>query len=528
MSKINSNILHIVILVKFTRWGMKKEKIIIGTLMLTVATTSVRFVGMFFRIYLANTIGSEGIGLYQLILSFFFLMVTLATSGIRVAISKLVSEEVALGNYTNAKNVLRQSIGISIITGFAAGAVLYFFADYIGSHILNDDRTVLALLYLAPSLPVMAVSNCYKGYFYALGKVTQPSIIMMTEQFVRIFLIIYLMGTFLPKGLGYACAAIAIGMTAEEIFALFLVWFFYIFDKKPGSNKPRKKSDNMIFKILRISVPLSGTSYINSILRTVENTLIPARLLLYGLSSETAISLYGMIKGMVLPLLFFPSSILTSLSSLLIPAVAGDNALANEKSVSRTLSQVIHFTAISGIWVVAVFVSFPDEIAMAVYNDHQVGIMIKLISYVCPFMYLNMVISSMLNALGEQVSSFVVNIVESVLKISIIYLFVPVYGFNAYLFALFITTILNTILYLFRLLQVSSIVFDISNWIFKPLAAGAIAGVLSRYSYSLFVLTSHHIIALISSIIILSLLYLMGLIVFKSIRLNNKGTGVLT
>ncbi|HPX00539.1 MAG TPA: hypothetical protein PKY98_07295, partial [Sedimentibacter sp.] len=106
--------------------------------------------------------------------------------------------------------------------------------------------------------------------------------------------------------------------------------------------------------------------------------------------------------------------------------------------------------------------------------------------------------------------------------------FVPVYGFNAYLFALFITTILNTILYLFRLLQVSSIVFDISNWIFKPLAAGAIAGVLSRYSYSLFVLTSHHIIALISSIIILSLLYLMGLIVFKSIRLNNKGTGVLT
>ncbi|HCS10064.1 MAG TPA: hypothetical protein DIV40_01285, partial [Clostridiales bacterium] len=307
---------------------MKKEKIIIGTLILTIATTSVRFVGMFFRIYLANIIGSEGMGLYQLILSFFFLMVTLATSGIRVAISKLISEQIALGNYSNAKKVLRQSIGISIFTGFAAGAVLYYFADYIGSHILNDSRTVLALLYLAPSLPIMAISNCYKGYFYALGKVTQPSVIQMTEQFVRVFLIIYLMDTFLPKGLEYGCAAVAIGMTAEEIFALFVIWFFYIFDKKPYSNKTQKKADNMIFKILHISVPISATSYINSILRTVENTLIPARLLLYGLSSETAISLYGMIKGMVLPLLFFPSSILTSLSSLLIPAVAGDNALA--------------------------------------------------------------------------------------------------------------------------------------------------------------------------------------------------------
>jgi Cu+-exporting ATPase len=267
-----------------------------------------------------------------------------------------------------------------------------------------------------------------------------------------------------------------------------------------------------------------AASNMNSILRTIENTLIPARLLLYGLSSQTAISLYGMIKGMVLPLLFFPSSILTSLSSLLIPAVAGDNALADEKSVSKTLSQVIHFTAISGIWVVAVFVSFPDEIAMAVYNNRQVGYMIKLISYVCPFMYLNMVISSALNALGQQMSSFVVNTVESVLKISIIYLFVPVYGFNAYLFALFITTILNTILYLFRLLQVSSIVFDISNWIIKPVTAAIIAGVLSKYSYLIFKQSSNHILALVSSIGILSLVYLMGLILSKSI--DDKGTGV--
>lgn len=501
---------------------MRKEKIIIGTLILTVATTTVRFVGMFFRIYLANTLGAEGIGLYQLILSFYFLMVTLATSGIRVAITRLISEEIALGNYQNAKKVLHQSIVVSIFLGFAAGFILYYFANYIGTNILNDERTVLALLYLAPSLPFMAISNCYKGYFYALGKVTQPSLIQMTEQFIRIFLIIYLMDTFLPKGLQYGCAAIAIGMTAEEVFALFIVWFLYIFDIKQYSRKNTKKADNMIFKILGISLPLSATSYLNSILRTVENTMIPARLLLYGLSSETSISLYGMIKGMVLPLLFFPSSILTSLSSLLIPAVAGDNALSNEKRVSKTLSQVLHFTSISGIWVVAVFVSFPNEIAMAVYKDAQVGLMIKLISYVCPFMYLNMVISSMLNALGQQISSFVVNIIESILKISIIYFFVPLYGFNAYLFALFITTVLNTILYLMWLLQVSCIVFDISNWIFKPIAAAGIAGLISKNVFSLFIQnSSHHIISLFSSIAILSLLYLISLILFKSINLDS-------
>ena len=159
---------------------------------------------------------------------------------------------------------------------------------------------------------------------------------------------------------------------------------------------------------------------------------------------------------------------------------------------------------------------------MAVYNNRQVGTMIKLISYICPFMYLNMVISSALNALGEQISSFMVNTIESVLKISIIYVFVPIYGFDAYLFALFITTILNTVLYLFRLLQVSSILFDISNWIIKPVTAAIIAGILSRYSFLLFQKTSNPILALTSSIIILSLLYLMGLIFSKSINFKGR------
>ncbi len=496
-----------------------RKNIIMGTLILTVATTSVRFVGMFFRIYLAKTMGAEGMGLYQLVLSFYFLMVTLATSGIRVAISKLISEEIALRNYANAKKVLYQAVGLSLFTGLTAGFILYFFADYIGTNILNEKRTVLALMYLAPSLPILAVSNCFKGYFYALGKVTQPSIIQITEQFVRIFLIFFIMDYYLSRGLEYGCAAIALGMTAEEIFALFLVWFLYIFDKKPWKNT-NKKAGNMIFNILSVSLPISGTSYLNSILRTVENTMIPAGLLIYGLSSERAISLYGMVKGMVLPLLFFPSSILTSLSAILIPSVAGDNAVSNEKSVSKTLSQVLHFTAISGILVVAVFIAFPSEIAMAVYGDTEVSAMIKIISYVCPFMYMNMVISSMLNALGEQFSSFIVNIVESILKISIIYFFVPIYGFNAYLFALFLTTILNTIMYLVRLLQVSCIVFDISNWIFKPITAAAIAVVLSKYSFLLFSHNSN-ILALFSSVTILGLLYLMGLIAFKSIRLDS-------
>lgn len=498
---------------------MKKENLIIGTLILTVATTLTRIVGFVFRIYLANVLGAEGMGLYQLILSFYLLMVTLTTSGIRTAVSRLISEELALHKYANAKKVLNQSIFLSLIAGLGAAFVMYYFSSYIGTNILNDERTVLSLLYLVPSLPFLALSSCYKGYFYAVGKVAKPGSAQVLEQVIRVLVIFSIMNYFLPHGLGYGCAAVAIGMTVEELFSLVYIWILYVFDKKPYTNKITAGADNMISKILLVAIPLTATSCMNSALRMIENILIPSRLILYGASSTNAISLYGMIKGMVLPLLFFPSSLLTSLASILIPSVAGDNALNNEKRVTYTLSKVLHFTALSGILVVSIFTCFPNEIGMAVYNDINVGMMLKIISFVCPFMYLNMVVASMLHALGEEVVSFKINVIESVLKISIIYFLVPAYGFNAYLFALFLTTVLNTLLYLLRLLKVSCIVFDISNWIFKPLIAAALSSFASRMLFVLFfAYNNSRIIALISSIIILSLLYLVFLIMFKSIN----------
>ena len=118
---------------------MKKDGIILGTLVLTVATTIVRIVGMLFRIYLANILGAEGMGVFQLILSFYLLMVTLATSGIRIAVSRLISEELALRNYANAKRVLSQSVVLSSFTGLSSAFLLYYFAEYIGVHFLNDE-----------------------------------------------------------------------------------------------------------------------------------------------------------------------------------------------------------------------------------------------------------------------------------------------------------------------------------------------------------------------------------------------------
>lgn len=494
-----------------------KENIIKGTIILTITTIIIRTIGFVFRIYLANTIGAEGIGLYQLIMAFYMLTITLATSGISVAVSRIVAEEIAKNKFQNAKKALRVSLLISLVTSGIATLVLFFGAEPASIYILKDARAILPLKYLAPSLPFLAFSACYRGYFFAVRNVIKPTSAQVLEQIVRIFVTIQLIKSIKVDNIIFACSAATIGMTAGEIISYFYILFLYAIDKKYKSN--RQKTDKLVANILYISIPVAGTSYLNSALRLLENALIPIKLVASGMAVSSAMSIYGMIKGMVLPILFFPTSFLSSLATMLLPSLSSANAINNDKHITYTLSKVLHFTSISGILVVSLFMLFPYELGDALYKSTEVGTLIRILSFLCPFMYLNMVITSVLNALGEQVNSFKINLIESIIKILIIFFLVPVYGFNAYLLALFLTTILNTILYLYRLLKVSYIIFDISNWIFKPIFAAAVSGLITRFLYNFaYIKLFSNNKSLILAIASIGIIYLILLLVLKSLQ----------
>lgn len=509
-----------------------RENIIKGTLILSITSIIIRLIGFVFRIYLANTIGAEGIGLYQLIMAFYMLSITFATSGISLASSRIVAEELAKNKLGNVRKAFKMSIALSLITSGIATAVLFFGAEYISVYILKDVRAILPLKYLAPSLPFLAFSACYRGYFHATRNIIKPSSAQVLEQIVRILVTIWLLSLVEAGNVVYACSVAMIGMTAGELISYIYIWILYHFGNKilhrglksrsPIKNVFSKNSlkDNksMLFNILSISIPVAGSNYLNSALRLLENTLIPVKLIASGMTASAAMSIYGIIKGMVLPILFFPTSFLSSLATMLMPSLSSDNVTKNDKHMTFTLSKVIHFTSISGILVVSFFILFPNELGNALYKGIKVGYLIRILSLLCPFMYLNMVISSVLNTLGEQVKAFTINLIESMIKILMIFFLVPIYGFRAYLLALFITTVLNTILYMYRLLKVSYLIFDISNWVFKPIISAAIAGIAAKLLYIAVYINSFSVnISLILAIISIILIYLILLFIMKGI-----------
>lgn len=532
-----------------------KENIIRGTLILSITSIIIRLIGFVFRIYLANSIGAEGIGLYQLIMAFYMLTITFANSGISLASSRIIAEETAKNKNKNVKRALKTALTLSLLTSGIAAAVLFFGAEKISIHILKDARAIFPLKCLAPSLPFLAFSACYRGYFHATRNIIKPSSAQLLEQIIRISVTIWLLRLIEVGNVIHACSAAMIGMTAGEVISYLYIWSLYRIDnflkEEASLNKISNKkfrgrfskhfknsivaknsfqstfgnSNRMVLNILHISIPVAGSSYLNSILRLLENTLIPIKLIASGMTAASAMSIYGVVKGMVLPILFFPTSFLSSLASMLMPTLSSDNVNKNDKHMTYTLSKVLHFTSISGILVVSFFMLFPYELGDALYKAIHVGSLIRTLSFLCPFMYLNMVIGSILNTLGEQVNNFKINLTESIIKILMIFFLVPIYGFKAYLLALFITTVLNTIFYIYRLLKISYIIFDVSNWVIKPLLAATISGLISKFLYAVIFTSRFSVnISLILSVASITLIYLFILFIFRGITASDLNT----
>ena len=206
---------------------MKKKSILASALVLTAAGLITRVLGFVYRVYMSNTIGPEGIGLYQLIIPIYSLAWSISCSGFTTTISKLTSEERAKGQYGNMGLILKQCIFLSAGIGVLLSLLLFFFTDFIALNFIKDARTLLPLKILALCFPFMAAGSCIRGYFFGLQESSVPAISQVIEQCVRMTIVFLLIGRFLPMGLAYACAVAVIGIVCGEIISFTFVFSSY-------------------------------------------------------------------------------------------------------------------------------------------------------------------------------------------------------------------------------------------------------------------------------------------------------------
>lgn len=463
---------------------MKRSTFIKNAFILTATSLLLRTIGIFFRIYMSNKIGAEGMGLYQLIFSIYVLGSTFATSGISTAVTRLVADELVCGTPKSVRHVLHRSVGLSLLIGIASTALIFFGADMISTYWIKDVRAVPALQILSFSLPSMGVSSCLRGYFIARRKAGGPSRAQILEQAVRIGVVMLLIDRFAAMGLAYACMAVMIGDTVAEFASCGYMAIGYFLDKrklKQGqfASKPDTPQKGVLRKILSISVPITAGRYLNSILRTIENILVPDCLGKYNSSKETGLSQFGALKGMAMPLIFFPSAFLNALSTLLIPEISSANALHQQGKVNRAVQHTLHLTLTASILISGVFLVFADQLGLLLYNSPEVGFYLKVLAPLTPIMYVESVVDGILKGLNQQVSSLKYSVADSAIRIVLIFFLVPVRGMEGFLFIMVLSNILTSFLNIHRLLQVTGVKLKWGQWILKPLLAVATAGALT-------------------------------------------------
>ncbi len=452
--------------------GKVHKNIFAVSAVLTVISFLIKGEGMLFRSYLSARIGSEGMGLYQLIMSVYSLFATFATSGFTVAISRLVSEKQNLygdkEGLSTGRRILNMGICIALCMSILASVALMGFSPFISKYILKDHRTASPLFILGFSMVFMAVSACLKGYLLGTGQIYKPSLVSLFEQTVKITVIVFFFKTFLSgeQNLETFCIGIVTGLTLGEFSSFVLLIFMYAFGKrKEIPVLPAETRRQSIVSVGKVTLPIAGSAYTSNLLHTVESILIPAMLEISMGSKSDALSVFGIIRGMAIPALFFPFSFLSAVVSVAIPEISGttDKKQRNEK-IHRIMKTVMVYSVPAG----SIFFFFSKDIALLLYGNADSAYAIRILATVTPFMYIETVSDGLLKSIGEESRVFRYGLYNSALRLISILLFMRSTGEMGYIALLIISNTFSFLLCYGRLKKVSGMRLSIMREFIFP------------------------------------------------------------
>lgn len=427
----------------------KKAAFIKGTFILTMTGFISKIIGFFYRIFLSNKIGAEGMGIYQLIFPVIAICHAITTCGITTAISKLCAEKNAQNDADGAKTVLLSGLILSVSLSIVTGIFLILSADFLSLHIYNEPRCRLLFKITALSLPFCAVHSCICGYYYGAKQTMIPAASQLVEQFVRVCSVIIICHILesknTPVEICIAVIGIVLGETASMLFSLTALTF-------NSSNNFFRRTEKMCFSpIISLSLPLSFNRLSLHLLQSVEAVLLPLTLVASGLTNKEALSVYGTLTGMALPFILFPSAITNSIATLLLPTIAEARAAGNKRLINSAIYKSFILSICFGFCLTAVFLILGNFLGEFFFHSTLVGHFIKTLAFICPFLCLGITYESILNGLGKTGTSFIHNIAGLILRICFVWFAVPKAGITGYLWGILACEMLISLLHCYSL-----------------------------------------------------------------------------
>ena len=446
----------------------KSKLFLINGAILTSTSLLMKFAALIFNIYISNQIGSEAVGVFSLVMAVYLFFITVATSGLNIAVTVIVSEKFALNKNQQAIKAIRTCIFFSLLLGIAAGGLILLFSNFITSKCLHNMVSSRPLFYIAIGLPFIAMSSCISSYFTTIRKAYKNAISQVFEFTIKMFATIILLKINISNGVEAICISLILADVISEVCSFTLIFILYIIDIRLKKLED-VRSFGQRFNILKIAFPVAVTSYIRSGLSTLKQLIIPTQLEKSGISCSRALSQYGMINGMVLPVITFPTVFTDSYSMLLIPEFSTYVAQKNYKAINYIANKIFKITCAFTMCICSIFFIFSNDLGLAIYNNIEIGYYFKIFTPFIFFMYMDHIIDCILKGLNKQFGVMCCNILDLSITTCFIYFLLPVLGIKGYVLSIFFSEVLNFSISLFQLFKYSGIKPNLIDWIVVPL-----------------------------------------------------------
>ncbi len=374
---------------------MKKSKFIKSTIILIIGGALTKLLGMIIKIVMTRLLGTEGIGIYMLISPTFMLFIALAQLGLPVAISKLVAED-----KSNNKNLVFSMIPFMFIFNIIIMVFLIFSSYYIANNLLHEPRSYYALICIGIVLPLISLSNLLRGYFFGKERMIPHVVSNITEDIIRLIVLIIGIPIFLTKGLEFAVAFVVLANIASELTSI-LVLFFFLPKHFSITKKDLKPNKQSIKNVLSISIPTTGSRIIGSIGYFLEPIILTFVLLKIGYSNSFIVNQYGILNGYIMPLLLMPSFFTLAISQALIPVISNAYSKGLVIYSKNKIKQAIILSLIIGIPITIMLELIPQIPLELVYGTTKGIEYLRVLAPIFLLYYIQTPLTSALQAIGK-------------------------------------------------------------------------------------------------------------------------------
>lgn len=411
--------------------------------LLTVTMLILRTAGVFFSARLTVLAGAPVMGLYTQIMSVYAFAVTAAAAGVNLGAVRITSESYGAGRFSDIRSGVAESVSYCLKAGIAVSLIFYIGAPFLGGKLLADVRTVSSLRALALALPFLSVSNAFHGYFHGVKRIYKSAAVNLIEQFFRIGATLYALSAVDVTNAETVCLTLVICNASSEALSCFILFFLYIFDVK-RFKRNAGRSDSLRKRFIGITLPVAVSSLIRSGLTTAEHILIPIGLRAFGSDSDTALSKYGAVSGMALPILLYPMALLSAFASVTISELSARvSAGESSKKINATVSRGVSLALIYGIGCSAIVRFFSEQLGLAIYKSTDAAAFLNVMAPLVIFMYLDHISDGMLKGLDKQNYVMRVNIFDAALSVIFAVILIPKFGIYGFIASIYICECLN-------------------------------------------------------------------------------------